>query len=201
MLPLFSLLNHSLLGVRMLTVGAHITSHPLCVLRSLNRLHSPNASLIIRPVLRRCRLFYWIFLMQRGQKSWSGLMNAELCSRSYQMKAWTGKNSGHKFLFSYLIMWISVRKPALLGHNSPRRIQYKTLTCIKNAGHRQDVFARLHCRKGRARLRCSQTHGPTITAGRAVTSCKLCFAVEPETEQWECTVNWKRWGRPAEVMQ
>lgn len=36
--------------------------------------------------------------------------------------------SAHKFLFTYLILWIFLRKSASLGHCSPYKTQYHTLT-------------------------------------------------------------------------
>lgn len=70
-----------------------LISCPVSVFRGLNQLDSPNASHIIRPASHRCRLFYWVFMTQWSKQCWSWLMNAELCSRSYQMESWTGEKT------------------------------------------------------------------------------------------------------------
>lgn len=127
--------------------------------------------------------------LSRGKKSRSRLMNAELCSRSYQMKAWTGKNSGpsaHKFLFSYLIMWISVRKsasPTLQPSQDPEQDINKK--CATSPGRVCTSAWRARCRSdARTCLRCSHTRSPAIMAGWVVTSYSLfCSRTwRPETK-------------------
>lgn len=78
-----------------------------------------------------------------AKKCWSWLMNAELCSRSYQMEAWTGKKKQKTLLplltNSFLILWISLRKSASLGHRSPYKTQYETLVWMLGVA-RQDIY-------------------------------------------------------------
>lgn len=119
--------------------------------------------------------------------------------------------SAHKFLYSYLILWISLRKSASLGRRSPDETQYETLTWAENVQRgcqRMCVCMpaqRAHCWMATCVSGGFRGHSPTITVGCVVTSCKIHCAQSRtwrmETKEWECTLNWKWWGRPAEVMQ
>lgn len=68
--------------------------------------------------------------------------------------------SAHKFLYSYLILWISLRKSASLGHRSPTEIQRETLTRAENVQRGPPAHVCLH-----ARAACTLLDGHTRFRG------------------------------------